>query len=320
MSTPAGWYNDPDNDNFVRWWDGQRWTHHTDLKKNEELNIVNEFKEPPYDYSSKPKRPTRPFNVRHLASGMVMPGIHIDQTSRDVVDVPSTNPVEAIPSLKMRLPSFRHKQDQVLKFKLRILAYQDGQYDVAITHHNKTVGYLTDHWLALYIPFLLKLESEGRDVYVDGKEYNTLGGKNVMIFMPKPEEFAMWVDAPAHLRRSRPPKLEESGAYIQNVDDNTDDVLALLGNRPSYHGTASFEVVPILSGQHAGSYVIHVITDNIVLGSVSPWHQEQFHSFFHMVTIEGIRSGRIYIDRMGKQSAMNHRGLRIIAFVPMNFS
>src|SRR5579862_7114740 len=28
-ATPAGWYSDPDDSTRLRWWDGSRWTDHT---------------------------------------------------------------------------------------------------------------------------------------------------------------------------------------------------------------------------------------------------------------------------------------------------
>ena len=31
-TTPQGWYQDPNDESIVRWWDGQQWTSHTETR------------------------------------------------------------------------------------------------------------------------------------------------------------------------------------------------------------------------------------------------------------------------------------------------
>lgn len=319
MSAPAGWYPDPDNELFVRWWSGDSWTHHTDLRKKEEepSPLPSTFKKmDAYSLDTKkPARETKPFNTRNFSAGMVMPGISIDIPDKDVVALPGSQEVVGKTRGMFRLPGFRKHRQSIHKFQLILVPYSNGEYDVAIQYKRKTVGYLTDFWIPVYLPFFKQLEREGRDVIVDGREYNTLGGRNVMVFLPKPEEFAIWLDTPSHLRRSKPPKLEESGAYLHNVGENTDFILSKLQNQTALHANADFSIRRVTTGDYAGMYAIRVTIDGGEIGELQPFFAEQFPAFYNSVVERDVRTGRIYIDRLGKQSGINHKGLRVIAFV-----
>jgi len=322
VSAPAGWYTDPENEQNVRWWTGEKWTTYVEprIKKlvpEEEPYGANIKRMEPY-LIGKPTRPTKPFNTRNFSAGLVMPGISIDLPDKDAVALPGAQEVSGKTRGIFRLPGFRKYRKRIHKFELVLEPYANGEYDVAIRFKKKTVGYLTDFWVPVYLPFLKQLEEEGRDIHVDGREYNTLGGRSVMVFMPKPEEFAIWLSTPSHLRRSHPPRLEESGAYLQNIGENTPFILSKLQNRTALHADVQYELKLINSGDYAGMQQIIVKIDGGIIGEVSPFFATQFPTFYASVVENGVRKGRIYIDRLGKQSGVNHKGLRVISFVQHN--
>jgi hypothetical protein len=305
---------------MVRWWDGDAWTHHSEpLKKEEPEPYIGNIKRmEPYLTSKKPARPTQPFNVRNFSTGLVMPGISLDVPDKDSVELPGAQEVVGRTRGMFRLPGFRKYRQRIHKFHLVLEPYSNGDYDVAIQYKKKTVGYLTDFWVPVYLPFLKQLEDEGRDILVDGREYNTLGGRNVMVFLPKPEEFAIWLNTPSHLRRSHPPKLEESGAYLNSIGENTPYILSKLMNQTALHTNAEFTLKRVNSGDYAGMMTVQVFIDGGLIGELSPFFAMQFPAFYSGVVEQGLRTGRVYIDRLGHQSGVNHKGLRVIAFVQYN--
>ena len=326
MSAVAGWYPDPSNESLVRWWSGESWTQYTEEKQQvvqkiqePEYSLPSHFKRvDPYSFGTKPERKTKPFNTRTFSAGMVMPGISIEIPEKDVVALPGSQAVVGKTRGMFRIPGFRKHRQNIHKFKLELVPYANGDYDVAIQYKKKTVGYLTDFWIPVYLPFFLKLESEGREIIVDGREYNTLSGRNVMVFLPKPEEFAIWLDTPSHLRRAKPPKLEESGAYLHNIGENTPFILSKLQNQTALHEDAEFTIRRVTSGDYAGMFAIRVTIEGGEIGQLQPFFAEQSPAFYNSIVERDVRKGRVYIDRLGRQSGINHKGLRVIAFVPYN--
>lgn len=302
MSLVAGWYDDPDNHLFVRWWDGINWTDKYDFKRQENPNNASghdDALEPSYQRTQ-----------RYIHNNALV-GIDAIPSNRTIVLPRRQNLVPVLdcddyPILRRLAPG------KTYRFTLAHESWHEyDRYALAIKHKKARVGYASPAQARHYSPYVDHLRFEGCRVLAYGRVTGTRRNKTLMMELPKPEEMEFWLrDGPQH-RREEPPHVRIYGASTSRMGDHEAVLHTILKGKRSAVSMAFFEVY-----RNDGDelYTISVVSNGGIIAEVTPETAKNVPEFYRAV-LGGVRTGRVVIDRKGNRDQENPLGLRVVMTV-----